>query len=106
MFLLVLGTYVYAGHSSVEGGTISNIKIHNTTGTPVLMFSTNPYLEPPTCNANPAIEWAVKLDDFGKSVYSLILSAHAQGKKVFVHGDHRCDDWSDRESIFHITIVN
>ncbi|MCG7587846.1 hypothetical protein [Photobacterium sp. OFAV2-7] len=102
---LILSTTASAGFASDEGGTIHNIRIHRTTGTPVLMFTTVPHISPPTCNGNPAIEWAVTLDDFGKSVYSLVLSAQAQHKKVIIHGKNLCEDWDDRESIIHITLA-
>lgn len=102
---LFFSSLAIAGHSSSTGGTIHNIKIHKTSGTPVLMFSTKPYVSPPTCSGNSALEWAVTLDDFGKSVYSLILAAQAQDNREVIHGKHTCEDWEDRESIVHITIA-
>ncbi|WP_445357506.1 hypothetical protein ACJJIC_17405 [Microbulbifer sp. ANSA002] len=97
-----------AGHSGEAGGNVHNIMVHRTMDIPVLMFSTNPYFDAPTCpeSNKPAIQWAVKLDEFGKSVYSLVLSAQAQGKKVKVTGSHQCSDWPDRESIFYIELVD
>ncbi len=91
---------------SASNGVIKNVKVHNASPSPVLMFTTVPYSEPPTCLGSPASEWAVKLDDFGKSVYAMVLSAQAQNKNVTITGTHSCGDWGDRESIFHISIVD
>jgi hypothetical protein len=105
-YTLIYCNSCLAGHSGGTGGDIYSVKIHKTDTIPVLMFTTSPYLEPPTCNGSPATEWAVTLDEFGKSVYSLVLSAQAQGRKVSINGMHSCNDWGDRESIQHITIVD
>ncbi|MGD8112990.1 hypothetical protein [Vibrio sp. TRT 17S01] len=95
-----------AGHSGALGGSIHNLKVHKTSGMPVVMFTTIPHVSPPMCGDKEALEWAITLDDFGKSVYSLLLSAQAQQKRVIIHGKHTCEDWGDRESIVHITLAD
>ena len=93
-----------AGHTGALGGSVHNLKVHKTSGMPVVMFKTIPHVSPPMCGDTEAFEWAITLDDFGKSVYSLLLSAQAQQKRVFIHGKNTCEDWDDRESIWHITL--
>jgi hypothetical protein len=37
---------------------------------------------------------------------ALVMSAHAQGKRLHVQGKNNCDLWGDRESVSYLFIVD
>lgn len=71
------------------------------------MFSAGTHLNKPVCAVAGFASWAIKLDtETGKHMMSLVLAAHAQGKRVHVQGTNHCNAWGDREQPFYAYIVD
>ncbi|MGI9573802.1 hypothetical protein ACRYJU_06905 [Alloalcanivorax xenomutans] len=53
----------------------------------------------PSCSTeNGGKDWAMSLEsEAGRAMYALVLSAHAQGKRIYVTGTGHCNSWGDRE---------
>jgi hypothetical protein len=83
-------------------GDISKIFVHEPG---VLLFRAGSVDNPAPCNRES--EWAISLNDpLGKPVLAMLLSAQAQGKKVFVAGySQTCRDWWDRELPSYVRII-
>ena len=72
----------------------------------VFMFAAGPHSDKPSCSGEM---WAVSLrSEKGKAMMSLLLSAHAQGRRVQVVGfsPARCSDWADRETPMFAQIID
>ena len=90
------------------GGLISRIYIHekntlfNATES-VVMFKVAEHTGAPSdCTSS---EWAFSIEtDFGKAMYSLLLSAAAQNQSVVVKGAGDCDAWKGRERPYYIYV--
>ncbi|NOU52138.1 hypothetical protein HG263_16535 [Pseudoalteromonas sp. JBTF-M23] len=52
--------------------------------------------------------WMIKDENStaGKQQYSMILSAHASGKKVRIYGAGKCSRWSDGEDVDALMVLN
>ena len=69
-----------------------------------VMFSAGQHTNKPACS-HAATDWTIPLDsEWGRAMYSLLLTAAASGKPVKVYGTGTCDVWSDRESVNVILI--
>lgn len=70
-------------------------------GNVVLFYTNGARTDPPTCPyplqtqrfAIPATT------DAGKAMISVLLTAHARGKRVFVNGTGNCNTWGDSEGV-------
>ena len=64
--------------------------------------------EVPACSTvRGGRSWAMSLEkEFGRAMYSLLLSAQSQGKDVYIHGRGHCSSWGDREEPQYIQISN
>ena len=94
MIFMFMSSSVFAGNGS---GKVTRIYAHpKHNGAGVIMFAVQNHTNPPSdC---PSHEWAFDANtDHGKAMYSLLLSAAAQGKPVTVIGAGDCKAWSDRE---------
>ena len=82
---------------------LSHTKMVNGENIGVIMFNVAVHTDPPVdC---PGHEWAFDANDGnGKAMYSLLLSAAAQGKPVTVKGTGDCQAWQDRERPYWISI--
>ena len=77
----------------------------------VLMFGAGPHENRPACVGIPqgGATWAVSLrTEKGKAMMSLLLTAHAQKKRVHVQGfvQPHCNDWGDRETPLYAVIID
>ena len=73
----------------------------------VFMFSAGSHVNKPACATQSLGTWAVSLNNpAGQNMMTLVLSAHAQGKKVNVVGAKNCSDWGDREKPLWLFIVD
>lgn len=91
-----------AGHSE---GKVTMLMAH--VGD-LVMFRAGAHHNKPTCST-VGDEWAISLkSETGKAMYSLLLSAQAQGKSVTVIGPpngtqpESCPAWPDRESPVYV----
>ena len=92
LMISLLPLNLYAGSGK---GKVTRIYAH--TGD-VIMFDVGQHLDKPACST-VGTQWALSLNsDAGKAMYSLLLSAAAQGQEVIVHGTNVCSAWGDRES--------
>jgi hypothetical protein len=100
IFLLIFWHAPHAGESS---GLVSNILVH-VPG--IVMFSAGNISGAPACNA--VNQWAISLSDpMGKGIMAILLSAQAQGKRVYVRGyTNTCRDWGDRELPSYIVMID
>lgn len=97
--LLVLSLPSFAGGAN---GHITQILSHTDQGNGqgVFMFVLDGVRsDAPECSvANGGKAWAMSLEnESGRAMYSLILSAQAQGRKIEVIGRGHCNVWGDRE---------
>lgn len=90
-------------------GKVSSVLAHSDGGNGhgVFMFMVEGSKEGnPSCSTvADGNSWAMSLEkEFGRSMYALVLAAHAQGKSVFVEGRGHCNTWSNREEPHYIII--
>lgn len=73
----------------------------------VFMFSAGTHSARPACSTQALGTWAVDLKTLhGRAIQSLVMSAHAQKKRVHVQGKNACIAWGDRESVEYLYIVD
>ncbi|GLS27786.1 hypothetical protein [Marinibactrum halimedae] len=114
MRFLVSIAILLISNSSIAGtasGQVTEIIAHTDGGNGhgVFMF----YIEgqrdntPPCSTVGGGKAWAMSLEkESGRAMYSLLLSAQAQGKTVSVFGRGNCDSWGDREEPHYINLIN
>jgi len=92
---------VYAGS---QISTVSWIIVRATDG--LTYFRLNGQITgSPTCATSP--QWTInEKTEAGKMQYSMLLAAHASGKKVRVVGTGKCNRWADQEDVNFIQILN
>ena len=98
---LLLCASALAGSGS---GKITKIGIHRGD---VVMFSVANQTTTAPCVTAPAVVgvWAFSLaTETGKAMYSLLLSAQAQGLSVSVWGTGDCSAYGDRENVYYIRV--
>ena len=98
---LLLSTSALAGGGS---GKVTNIGVHKYD---VVMFSVETNTTTASCVSAPAHigVWAFSLKtETGRAMYSLLLSAQAQGLSVTVWGTGDCDAWGDREEAYYVVV--
>lgn len=82
-------------------GKIQQILAHTYggNGAGVIMFKTEVNANKAECStAGNGSQWAFSLEsEYGKAMYSLLLTAQAQNKTVSVVGMNDCSAWADRE---------
>lgn len=101
----VLAIFVLPSVAAAGGviGNITGVIAHSGdggNGSGLFMFSVEGQRSgAPSCNtANEGKDWAMSLEsEAGRAMYALVLSAHAQGKRIYVTGTGHCDSWGDRE---------
>ncbi|MES9957655.1 MAG: hypothetical protein ABW086_11430 [Sedimenticola sp.] len=61
---------------------------------------------PPSCGSiHGGKSWAISLEhESGRGIYSLILSAHSQKRRVYVNGRGNCNSWGDREEPKYVEV--
>lgn len=94
---IIVSSVVSTAYAGSGSGKITLIYAHEKNdGAGVIMFAVQNHTGAPSqC---PSHEWAFDANtDQGKAMYSLLLSAAAQGKPVQVKGAGDCAAWSDRE---------
>jgi hypothetical protein len=98
--LLTFSKALCAGESS---GLVSNLLVHEPG---IIMFSAGNISGAPACNTKN--QWAISLSDqMSKGFLGILLSAQAQGKKVFVKGyKNTCRDWGNRELPSYVILVD
>lgn len=70
-------------------------------------FSAGSHQNKPNCVTTDLGTWAVDLNsNHGSAMQALVMSAHAQGKRVHVNGKGDCGIWGDRESVNFLFIVD
>jgi len=103
--MALLASPVFAGATDPSGSTVQNLQIINISPAPVLTFTTDTHHFAPGCSVvSPG--WAIRLDDAGKQIYTLILSAQENNKAVLIVGSNLCNDWPNKESIQTIQIID
>ena len=101
--LVVLAGFSNTALAGTSSGKVTNIYAHvsnsaygNADG--AILFAAGPHVNKPSCSI-VGDEWSISLGtEHGKAMYSMLLSAAAMGKSVFVEGEGNCNGWSDRES--------
>ena len=97
LLFLIFGVASFSVLAGDGSGKITRIFAHEKNGTEVvIMFNVENHSNPPA--SCPNNEWAFDANnDLGKAMYSLLLSAAAQGKSITVKGSGDCKAWPDRE---------
>lgn len=73
----------------------------------VFMFSAGTHQNAPACATQTLATWAISLNNpAGQNMMSLVLTAHAQGKRLHVQGTNYCNSWGDREQPLYAFIVD
>ncbi len=103
LFLSMLTNVVMAGTGS---GKITHLMVHdkviNGENVGVIIFDVQNHIAPPACSSH---QWAFDVNTApGKAMYSLLLTAAAQGKDVWIYGADDCNAWGDRERPYNIYI--
>ncbi len=101
---LLITIYLFASNFAFAGdasGKVKHIMVH--TGD-VVMFSVGTHNNKPACST-VADDWVLSLKtEKGKAMYSMLLSAAAQGKTVNIIGENACNGWGDRESPLYMYV--
>ena len=76
----------------------------------IFFFSAGTHGKKPACHTMGGgweDTWAVDLKTpYGKSAQAIVLTAHAEGKRVHVVGKGTCEAWGDRETVSWLYIVD
>ena len=73
----------------------------------VVLFTTNGVrYNPPTSCANFQVNrFAIPTNtDWGKAMVSMLLTAQARGKRVWINGSGNCNLWGDSEGVDYLVI--
>lgn len=105
---LLLCTPSFAGSVT---GKVTQVLVHSDGGNDhgVIMFRVEGQRrDKPVCStAYEGKAWAISLEKIsGRLMFSLILSAQAQGKTIFIAGRGHCKSWPDREEPRFIRLIN
>ena len=111
LFILIL---LFASTSSMAGtasGKVTKILSHTDGGNGhgVFLFTIDGQRDnAPACSISDEKKtWALSLEkESGRAIYSLLLSAQAQGKSISVVGRGNCNSWGDSEEPRYVTILN
>ncbi|WP_152569458.1 MULTISPECIES: hypothetical protein [Sphingomonas] len=105
----LLALYALTVSSPALAGTAGSgppINVLVTQGGPMLFDLPNNRSGAPAC-ATQATRFAIPSNtDWGKAMISIILSAQAAGKQVFINGTGNCSTWGDSEGVDYVMISN
>lgn len=97
--LMMLAT-VPAQASTTGPGFITTI--HALVGGTPLFIQTGSRTAKPACATSN--RWAIPNSSAGQSMLSILLTAYAQGKRIWIVGTGTCPDWGDSETVSYFYI--
>jgi len=91
--------------ASTQTGTVTSILVRD--DGLHWFYITGARTEKPDCSINKTY-WMIKDEEtvYGKSQFSMLLSAYVSGKKVKVFGSGHCTRWGDGEDVSTIQFTN
>ena len=104
VLIIVVGFSACSLASSSEPGNISLIQAMSN-GAVIFYHDGARNNEIPSCGQNFSSRWVINSTyTGGNTQVSVLLSAHAQGKKISIVGTGGCDIWSDTETVEHLVV--
>ncbi len=91
--------------ASKQTGKVKNLIVRASDGLTYLYLDSATPSDKPDCAANPY--WMIKDEnsEVGKKQYSMLLAAHAAGRKISITGTGTCTRWGDGEDINAINLL-
>jgi hypothetical protein len=104
-FIFILFSYNMV-FSSTQTGTVTDILVRDD-GLHLIYLSGDRSTEPTCVKAHGFRYWMIKDENniYGKSQFSMLLSAYLSNKKVIIRGSHICSRWGDGEDIRSVQLT-
>jgi invasion protein IalB len=104
--ILLFCTLIFCS-SAFSGGSEGLVATPLANSEGMMFFSAGSHLNAPSCSVETLGTWAIDCTSSkSKAMCALVMSAHAQGKRLHVQGKNNCDLWGDRESVSYLFIVD
>jgi hypothetical protein len=91
--------------SSVDPTQITRVLVGPNYGTKVILTISNKPAQVPACQTNPGYNYVFDASsEVGKITLSVVLTAYASGKSVWLGGSDQCDIYAGVETLKHIVV--
>lgn len=103
LFIFLAMMVSSAQASSVNPTQITGVLVGPNYGTNVILTISNKPAQVPACQTNPGYNYVFDAStEVGKITLSVVLTAYASGKSVWLAGSEQCDVYPGIETLHHI----